>query len=106
MLGYMKPGLEAAVHPTIQDIAWAAGIYEGEGSCQKKPYSTAVRIRQKDSWLPLRLKVLFGGSICYRKDGQLDWFASGSRARGFLMTIYKFLSPRRQKQIRHALGVH
>jgi hypothetical protein len=98
-LGYCKPGLEASEHPTVQDICWAAGIYEGEGSCFSWEGSLHINISQKDKWLCKRLKILFGGSI--GKDHGLDkWHISGARARGFAMTIYKFLSPRRKEQIR------
>lgn len=118
--GKVKAGLEASEHPTVKDIAWAAGVYEGEGSVcgtwyTKKNGSRLFMIQatvpQVDFWLPERLRQLFGGTIrtIRRKEPRLGfknsqdyytWNASGSRARGFLMTIYTLLSPRRQAQIR------
>ena len=103
-----------ALHPTTLDIAWAAGIYEGEGYCQHRPkMTTTVRVAQKDEWLCPKLRDLFGGSVrTYRarcKPGSDEfrtyhaWDVFGPRAIGFLMTIYKFLSPRRQAQIRVVL---
>ncbi len=120
-LGYMKPGLEAVEHPTSIEIAWATGLYEGEGSCGNASGTAGVAICQKDHWILYRMKTLFGGSIRHRdahktsnivtKVGTLsyprnisEWYMSGTRARGFLMTIYKFLSPRRQEQVRKALA--
>jgi hypothetical protein len=101
----MKPGLEATEHPGSLDIAWAAGIYEGEGWVQLNN-TTRAAVGQKDVWLLERLKALFGGSIYSAGNGREHvWAISGSRARGFLFTIYCFLSPRRREQVRKALRV-
>ena len=97
---------KATEKPTIQDIAWAAGIYEGEGhSVKNGKNSTTVVITQKDRWLLDRLQKLFGGSVFNRYGRIHKWQINGARARGFLMTIYKFLSPRRQFQAQLALGI-
>ncbi len=117
-LGWMKPGLEAIEHPTTWDIAWAAGIYEGEGSCsytdglRDRSPSLQVIIAQKDPWILYRFQAMFGGTVRQRKtrikynpqghpyeSNFHDWYISGVRARGFLMTIWKWLSPRRHEQI-------
>ena len=66
-----------------------------------------ARVVQKDLWVLERFQLLFGGSIgtCHSKDGRTwsYWHVSGARARGFLMSIYGLLSPRRQEQIRKAM---
>lgn len=103
----------ATLSPSSFDIAWAAGIFEGEGSCRFDQASKSVTatISQNGIWLPQRFVDLFGGSITERKertrfrysDRHFDWNSSGSRARSFLMTIYQFLSPRRKLQARMAL---
>ena len=101
-LGWMKPGLAPTKHPTNYDIAWAAGIYEGEGSCRTSRGGVQIHIGQKDEWLCPKLKTLFGGTVAIvQMNGQpfYNWSLSGARARGFLMTIYMFLSPRRQEQV-------
>lgn len=117
-LGWMKPGLEPTEHPTVRDIIWAAGIYEGEGwpnftdGARGRVPSLQVGITQKDRWLLDRLRSLFGGAVRERlpktrlnPQGQYyesricDWYISGTRARGFLMTIWQFLSPRRKAQL-------
>ena len=107
-LGYNKPGFEAILHPTTLDIAWVAGIYEGEGSCDWK--RGIVEIGQKDPWILYKLKDLFGGRVYKSKNtaprtlkpGEIyRWAIYGARARGFGMIIYKFLSPRRKEQIKN-----
>jgi hypothetical protein len=84
---------------TIKDIAWAAGIYEGEGTFG----GHSVRVVQKDNWLIYRLKYLFGGTVT-EYNGYHYWTISGPLCRGFLLTIFTFLSPRRKEQVtRHLL---
>ena len=98
---YLKP----TKHPTTLDIAWLAGIVEGEGYMTGDGVRSKITVTQKDSWLPNKIQELFGGSIymspsqhCHR------WQANSERARGIIMTIYKFLSPRRK--IQAAIALH
>ena|ERR1035437_9260938 len=98
----------AETHPTMLDIAWAAGIYEGEGHCRPTGANTVrLSVSQKDLWLLYRLRQLFGGTVYLRKScGKSNvnqWYLSGTRARGFLLTIFSFLSPRRREQARSTL---
>jgi hypothetical protein len=119
-LGRSDPKLAAVESPSPQSIAWAAGLYEGEGSCVLRTEGQYVKgmqvsLAQKDRWVLDRMKALFGGSVSYynlrvtevRKRGSNIhvWHATGARAAGFVMTIYKFLSPRRQERIREALTI-
>ena len=47
--GRMKPGLEATESPTLMQISWAAGLFEGEGSCIRVGVdSQQVNLGQKD----------------------------------------------------------
>lgn len=96
----------------MRDLAWAAGIYEGEGSCVTGS-GLAVTVAQKDKWLVDRLVALFGGSALTRpnisptsgKRGRINvWYVTGPRARGFILTIYTLLSPRRRAQINAAFN--
>jgi len=107
--GALRPNLARERNPTTTEIYWAAGIYEGEGSVtiRKEKQNPTAQVAQKDPWILERFREMFGGSIY--GDGQKHagihcWQVSGARARGFLMTIYGLLSPRRQRQIRIALG--
>jgi len=76
------------------DFIWAAGIIEGDGSFRKN----GLRVTQKDRWLLERLKAKFGGSISNSHHDVSNWQLCGARARGLLMSVYEFLSPRRQAQ--------
>ena len=99
-----KISLAATLHPTTADIAWISGIYEGEGWVVRvRPGLPAVSIGQKDRWMLDKARDLFGGSVNVGKDFY-TWHLHGSAARGFLMTIYSFLSPRRQEQVARSLG--
>lgn len=91
---------------SAQDIAWAAGVYEGEGSVQipsKRQRTVNVQVTQKDPWLCYRLQELFGGRVRENRNYKV-WVISGPKARGFLMTIFLFLSPRRKERIKEALA--
>ena len=111
-LGYVKPGTEATVRPTTHDITWAAGLFEGEGTVGRNHSGqhgcAFVKVAQKDRWVCDQLRALFGGSIgvnsSYPNVVMNVWQISGSRARGFMMTIYGRLSPRRKEQVRRALN--
>jgi hypothetical protein len=106
-----RQGLDAVRRPTAIEIAWAAGIYEGEGSCitnhSDKGYASfVVSVNQKDPELLYRMREMFGGSIklCNRKfNGVIrpiyHWKICGDRARAFIFTIYPFLTARRKEQI-------
>lgn len=110
--GHRFPHLEATQIPDEYDVAWAAGVYEGEGWClsNKRPsgtYSLQVSIGQKDDWMLKRLRNLFGGrvSISKNKLGEtFVWSVHSSRACDFLELIYPWLSPRRMKQIDKVLS--
>lgn len=109
---YLKPGLERFEIPDMRRIAWAAGVYEGEGCvtvCRKNPkypYSTlTVTIAQKDPYILGLLRNYFGGSISDNKRKPiLTWRLHGARALGFLFTIFPFLSIRRAEQFKKQLA--
>jgi len=98
------------LHPTIRDIAWAAGIWEGEGSIEGRRVRSAsltISATQKDPWLLFRLRDLFGGGVWSSLPGRpilSRWQLSGPRAYGFILTIFSFLSPRRRLQARTKMG--
>ena len=98
---WRKPSIGPILHPTSLDIAWAAGVYEGEGCASGKGPGT-IMVTQQDTWILERLKALFGGSFykTYNGSGCTNWVLCGARARGFALTIYAYLSPRRREQIR------
>ena len=109
--GRLTPSLAPSVYPSTNDIRWAAGFYEGEGTCmfiERRPGAGSERaaIVQVNQWPLIWMRERFGGSICgTRGRNWKQWQIYGARARGFLQTIYILVSPRRQEQIRKALQV-
>ena len=63
--GNISPRLEPTKVPSELDIAWAAGVYEGEGSiCEPTPTASArIAVAQKDTEILYRLRDWFGGSV-------------------------------------------
>src|SRR5438132_1687310 len=118
-VGHMLPRLAPTEHPTTLDIAWAAGIIEGEGHIN----SSRVVVRQCDRWILDRLRALFGGVVrcvkqsevrslqnpktgkIYHANQQHEWAVSGARARGLMMTCYRFFSPHRKAQVESGLDL-
>lgn len=102
-----KKTLPSTLSPTNLDLAWAAGLYEGEGNVQRNKNSVSVRISQNDCWVTHRLLVLFGGTLGtqygWKGRAMCRWMLNGARARGFLLTIYPWLSLRRQEAVRAAV---
>jgi hypothetical protein len=99
-----KPELAPTKTPTAIDIAWAAGIFEGEGCCRlcgktKRGFMAAVV--QKDPEILYRLRDWFGGNV-RGKDGEYEcytWDVCGDYGRIFMALIYEFMSARRKTQI-------
>lgn len=91
--------------PSSQEIAWAAGIIEGEGSFTVSSENwVRVMVSQKDPEILFRLQEILGGTVSLRHvGGTPKWQCHGARARGVTMTIYKFLSQRRKTQARKLL---
>jgi hypothetical protein len=99
-----RPELEASATPSLIDIAWSAGIYEGEGTirlCGRGKRGLALAVAQKDPEILHRMRDWFGGSVgnpsggncCYRLD------ICGDRARVFIALTYPYLSKRRKIQV-------
>jgi LAGLIDADG-like domain len=98
---YLKPTL----HPTMADIIFAAGFYEGEGTCigNSKRGGCYVQITQRDGEILKRMRELFGGNLYLYQHGNGSYYRlalGGPRARGFAMTIFSFLSRRRKEQLK------
>ena len=102
--------VKAVRKPSSLELAWAAGFLEGEG-CFSVPSRIFVTQVGKESLL--HLQEVFGGYVGDRiggpkKSGELRqysvWEVHGSRARGIMMTVYKFMSARRRTRINEVLG--
>src|SRR6266550_908453 len=82
-------------------IAWAAGIFEGEGTTTR---GCPIAIVQKDTWILYKLESLFGGRVSpriNRQDGKVlyYWLLCGKSGRNLLKLFIPYLSPWRIKQI-------
>ena len=89
--------------PTAIDIAWAAGFWEGEGSCRLMRHrGLSVTAVQKDTETLYRLREWFGGNVRMLGPSNKDchvWECCGDRGRIFFALIYSFLSLRRKVQV-------
>lgn len=104
---------KAVVTPTIREIAWAAGFIEGEGGFKAlgSAHSTVVNADQVQREPLERLQHYFGGTIYEKKWASMGharspafrWQICGARARGFMLTIYPFMSPKRKTQLVRSL---
>jgi len=101
-----RPDLDPTKLPTAIDIAWSAGIYEGEGTvrmCGKKskPQGLMAAVVQKDPELLYRLREWFGGAIqsSHNASNCYTWNICGDRARIFIALIHSLLTVRRKLQV-------
>ena len=104
--------LKSTASPSLQDIAWAAGFIEGEGTFSRRcrgNISMTVSVGQVNKEPVQRMLDLFGGSLKMytRKPPNAPefwtWTAHGARGRGIALTVYPFLSGKRQSRVRHVL---
>ena len=93
---------------TAEDVAWAAGFLEGEGTFV---VSHSPRVQATQTSLPPleKIKALFGGTIARKKKYKdthtqaYVWTLSGDGAIILMKLIYPFMSTRRQAQIQAAI---
>ncbi len=109
------PRLDPIKEPTPEEVAWAAGIFDGEGTVGTegpKRKSFSVKVSQARADIPVRMRVLFGGSVkCYEHislSGKpwpcWTWRAGGIRAYNFIEAVRPWLGAKRQNQI-NRLGI-
>ena len=84
-------------------IGWTVAFLEGEGCFQmgsNTAYVTAFQVQR----LPLEwLQLMFGGSIYHRHGMGSSWKLCGYAGAGLMMTLYRFMSPKRQQEIHKTL---
>lgn len=101
--------LGSKASPTTKDLSWIAGFLEGEGSFRKGSTSHIVSACQCYVEPLEVLQKFLGGRISFREtksenhNDRYDWYVTGARARGVMMTLYPMLSPRRRDQISNSL---
>lgn len=100
----------ASKKPTLNDIHWLAGLFEGEGSVSTR----GIRIPQKERETLDRVRQLFGGRVTGHHLAMggiippvpmFSWAAYGPRARTIIGAIFQLLSSRRQAQARDLLRI-
>lgn len=95
----------AARRPSRDDLLWAAGFLEGEGSFTYHGRTLRIEAEQNEREPLDRLREMFGGWTISRPRPRMThrWYAGGARARGVMMTLYSLMFTRRRKQIAEAL---
>lgn len=96
--------VEPVRQPSDIDMAWVAGLYEGEGTCWDSDKGQIMcGIYQKDPEILYWCLEMFGGTISQVRHKTPEkvcniWGLSGDNARVFLQAIYPFMSARRKVQ--------
>lgn len=105
--GFSNPKVpKAAMSPTSRDLEWIAGFLEGEGSFGNGDGKRfLVEAVQADSESLLKVQRFLGGTVRFypKNNNTYTWYATGSRARGIMLTLYSLMSQRRRTQIKSAL---
>lgn len=96
---------------TDRDIAWLAGILEGEGHFGYMAYTARVDLWMSDRDVIERAATLLGKKVARRNTmGRKQWkplygfTVCGALAIGLMFTIYTLLGSRRRQQIAGALA--
>jgi hypothetical protein len=106
---YIAPPDVPSTSPTLIDIAWLAGLIEGEGSFQW--HSTPIiTLQMTDKDVLERVSLLCGyGITSYTPRGKSTYKQvwglrmAGSRAVAWMMTLYQFMGVRRRAKIAELL---
>ena len=95
---------------SVNDIHWAAGFLEGEGSFISHGSGVRVNVGQVQKEPLERLKKLFTGSLYPgpkssnpRAQPHWRWDLYASKAIGLMMTVYPLMSSKRKLQIYNSL---
>jgi hypothetical protein len=94
---------------TTKDLAWLAGLLEGEGSFTDSRGSVSIQVTMTDSDIIERAAAILG--VDTRKSWQpkgnrkrvYGCYVLGPRAVGWMMTLYQFFGERRQRRIREII---
>lgn len=92
------------------DIAWLAGLVEGEGNISINGRSFTIRVKMADRDVVSRAATLLGAKLypvdAPRSGWKAMWLAQakGATAVGWAMTLYPWLGVRRRQQVRDAIA--
>lgn len=100
-MGRPKKDYPPIEKPTLKDIIWLAGFYEGEGcAIVDMANQFALQIGQVNTEPMIKIERLFGGKIYPNKTlGQVIWWVKRERALGIALTLYGLLSQSKRIQI-------
>lgn len=91
---------------TIRELAWLGGLLEGEASFTDSRGSVAIQLQMTDADTIARAAAILGVDVrkpWARKDGYKpvhSCYVLGTRAIGWMFTLYQFFGERRQQRIR------
>lgn len=91
---------------STKDIAWLAGLLEGEGCFRFDPKAhLVIQLAMTDRDVVDRAAALLGGSVCEKKPREahhkMQYMVRvfGARAAGWMMTLWPFLGQRRRQKV-------
>lgn len=101
---------------TKEEVAWAAGLFEGEGTISVSSGTVTVRVRNTDDWVIERFAdivergTVYGpyshnGRNGFRRKPFWDWVAQAYDALDVLALLGTWLSPRRLDRAYELTGV-
>ena len=94
---------------SVKDIAWLAGIIEGEGCIDFNEDSPRIRVQMSDQDIIKRIANLWNNGDYHTKSvpryckPQYSTNVRGKNAIGWMFTIYSFMGVRRRAKIREVL---
>ena len=94
---------------SVRDIAWLAGLLEGEGSFRKQVKTINIMVGMTDEDVIARASVMVGYkylNVAPKKEGykpQYHLTFSGRRAASWMMTVYPLMGARRKAKIMECL---
>jgi hypothetical protein len=101
---------------TRAEIAWAAGLFEGEGCITEVNGSFAVKVNNTDEWVVLRLAQIMGFGFVYGpyRNSEADghrrkrfwvWTSFEEAALDTMQILSPWLSPRRLRRAHELTGL-
>ena len=96
----------------VKDIAWLAGLLEGEGNFISDPKGSLARIKleMKDRDIVDRAAGLLGAKSVNsskkknpRHNTTYVCYVCGKQAAGWMLTLYSFLGKRRRRQVKRVI---
>lgn len=90
----------------LKKIIWTAGFLEGDGSFNSSGKSVTISAGQhaRNKEVLIELQVFFDGNISYqKKKNQFCWRLHGNHAIALMFTLYSFMTPKRQKEIKRCI---